>query len=107
MLTCMSAWVPVLFVPRDSVLGGSAPHWPTAVLRLRIVCRFGSTPTKKNQYLLDETTETGFPAPVVEQVVAGPQLFQYLPTPGRSRRRLLLNGISSAERGQQPQLEGA
>jgi hypothetical protein len=107
MLTCMSAWVPVLFVPPDSVLGGSAPHWLTAVLRLRIVCRFGSTPTKKNQYLLDETTETGFPAPVVEQVVAGPQLFQYLPSPGRSRRRLLLNGISSAGRGQQPQLEGA
>jgi hypothetical protein len=69
--------------------------------------QFGSSPSKKNQYLLDETTETGFPAPVVEQVVAGPQLFQYLPTPGRSRRRLLLNGISSAGRGQQPQLEGA
>jgi hypothetical protein len=73
-----------------------------------MISRFGSEPQKRNQYLLDETTETGFPAPVVEEVVAGPQLFQYPPAGGPRRRRLLLNGISSAGRGQQqPQLEAA
>lgn len=69
------------------------------------MCRFGTNPQEKNQYLVgdEDGSDTGFPAPDIEGVTSSPNLFQYPASGGAARRRLLLDGISS--RGRQPQLE--